>query len=277
MKDTDFVYASAYTRTLENKMLQKADFEALLSASSYEEALRFLAGKNYQVEAELAHAWEEVKYACPEGAPLHVLLYQNDFHNLKTILKAVFSDTAYEPLMLEPWTFSPDEIHRAITQGRPESLPEPFKGPAMEAYQILALDGDGQLAEIALDKALFTAMAEIAKQSKNDFLIGWVDLNIALINKKTALRAGSQSAMLDGGHPLSDAPKESITTLELWCDNQLMAYLRQARQKLFGFEPIFGFLVGKQFELQAVRMILAGLRLGIPAGALRERLRDSYV
>jgi len=276
MKDTEFVYASAYTRTLENRMLQRADFEALLAAPSEREALRYLAGKNYQVEGELVRAWDEVRYTCPEGAPLHVLLYQNDFHNLKTILKAVFGDTAYESLMLEPCTVPPEEIHRAITQGKPESLPEPFKGPAMETYQILARDGDGQLAEIALDKALFTAMAEIAKQSKNDFLIGWVDLNIALINTKTALRAGPQSAMLDGKQPLPDAPKESITALELWCDNQRMTYLRQARQKLFGFEPVFGFLVGKQFELQAVRMILAGLRLGIPAGALRERLRDSY-
>ena len=280
MKDTDFIYASAYTRTLENKMLGRADYEALLNVPSCEYALRYLSDKGYRGgKEELAYAWNEVKDACPKGAPLHVLLYQNDFHNLKTILKTVFSgdSAAYTPLMLEPYTISPEEIYRAVTEGKLEGLPAPFQEPALEAYQILARDNDGQAAEIVLDKALFSAMGEAALQSENDFLIGWVDLNIMLINTKTALRGGAQSAMLGDGKIAPGAPKASITALELWCDNQLISYLRQARCITFGFAPVFGFLVGKQFEAQAVRMILSGLRHGVPAEALRERMRDLYV
>ena len=280
MKDTDFVYACAYMRTLENKMLGKADYEALLNAPSYEHALRYLSDRGYRGgREELAYAWNEVKDACPEGAPLHALVYQNDFHNLKTILKAVFSgdSAAYASLMLEPCTVPPEAIHRVVIDGNLEGLPEPFSIPALEAYQILARDNDGQAAEIVLDKALFAAMREAAKQSKNDFLIGWVDLYITLINTKIALRGGAQGVMLGDGKISPDAPKESITALELWCDNQLISYLRQARYITFGLEPVFAFLVGKQFEAQAVRMILSGLRHGIPADSLRERMRDLYV
>ena len=325
MRDTEFAYASAYMRTLENKMLEKADFEALFNAPSFEQALRVLSDKGYgngkkgeHIDAEtllkdeLIYIWNEVKSACPKDTPIHILLYQNDFHNLKTILKSVFSGVAYEPLILEPYTVPPDTIHRAITEGKIENLPDIIKIPAEEAYHILARDEDGQLAEIILDKALFAAMREEAKQSKNTFLIDWVDLNITIMNMKIALRgvnsgknrAFLRDSMLEckriNADELADAAiqgisavlqiftqssfeesanaaRESFGVFEKWCDNALIKYVRPAKQKLFGFETVFAFFIGKQFELRAVRIILSGLRGGIPAIALRERLRDNYV
>jgi len=258
-------------------MLGKEDFEALLAAPSHEAALQWLAARGYAPEEELGRAWREIESACPDGAPLHLLLYPNDFHNLKAVLKSVFGGMEYASLTLEPCSLPPEEIRRAVAEGTLGRLPELFRKPALEAYQILARDGDGQRAEIVLDRALFLAMREAAEQLANDFLLGWVDLNITLINTKIALRGGAQSAMLGDGKISPGAPEESIAALELWCDNQLISYLRQARQITFGLEPVFAFFIGKQFELQAVRMVLAGLRGGLPARALRERLRDLYV
>ena len=325
MKETGFAYASAYMRTLENKMLSKADFEALLNAPSVEEAIRILSDKGYgnskrgqpaDVEMllteELSYIWNEVKDACPKGAPIHILLYQNDFHNLKAILKATFSGVAYEPLMMEPNTISPSVIHRAITEGKIESLPKFIRESAEEAYQILVRDNDGQLAEIRLDIALHSDIYEAAKKSKNDFLIGWADLNIAIMNMKITLRgvqSGKDKAFLrncmleckrinideladaaakdvsvvlqvfmkSGFAQAAETAQRSFSTFEKWCDNELMRYVRPTKQKLYGFETVFGFFIGKQFELQAVRIILAGLRGGIPAETLRERIRETYV
>ncbi|MCL2105997.1 MAG: V-type ATPase subunit [Oscillospiraceae bacterium] len=278
MRDSDYLYACAFVRILESRMLGRADYETLLGAASHEDALRYLSDKGRGSAGEdLTETWNEVKAACPEDAPLDILLYQNDFHNLKAILKALFSGADYMPLMLEPYTIAPDIIHRAAAEGKLEGLPALLRQPAVEAYEILARDGDGQAAEILLDQALFAVIAETAKQSKNAFLIQWADLNIRLINTKTALRGGPQSAMLGDRRTMAGAPKDSITALELWCDNQLIQYLKINRQKLFGFEPVFAFLAGRQFEWQALRIILSGLRRGIPAGALRERLRDLYV
>ena len=326
MKETEYAYAVAFVRTLENRMLKKADYEALFSATSLEEALLYLLSKGYGEAAtteqtlnadillkeELAYTWNEVEKACPEDAPFDFLLYPNDFHNLKTILKAVFSGTSHTNLMLKPYTIPPDVIHRAIANGKPESLPDMLKKSAAEAYHILAREGDGQLAEILLDKALFSAMSEAAKQSKNDFLIGWVDLNIAVMDMKIALRcayggksrdficksmmeckrinadyltdaaARDVSAVLQvfsqsGFENAAKAARESTGAFDRWCDNELIRYLQSARYSAFGFDPILGFLIGKQFELQAVRMILSGLKSGIPTETLRERLRETYV
>ena len=327
MNDLDFVYATTYVRTMENKMLGRSDYEAMLGASSQEDALRHLADKGYGrrmdnarqavdvdsvLREEALYAWTEVKGACPNGTPIEVFLYPNDFHNLKTILKAFFSDAEYAPWMLAPCSVPPDSVARAVTEGKLATLPDIIKAPAGEAYQILSKDGDGQLAEIALDKALFSVTRTIAEQAEDAFLIGWADLQIAVMDMKLALRAANsgksktfiQDAMLDcklvnadrladaaavdvqavlqaftrsGYGPAAEAARESFAAFEKWCDNVRIQYVKTSKYVTFGFAPIFSFLVGKQYEIQSVRMILAGLRGGIPTEVLRERLRDMYV
>ena len=327
MKEIEYIYAVSFVRTLENKMLEKSDFEAILNLSSVEETMQYLFNKGYGssihsnteqninaetlLKEELAYTWKEVKGACPRGAPLDILLYQNDFHNLKAILKAVFSDKPYEHLVLEPFTIPPEVIHRAIANGDPEILPDILRKPGSEAYQILARDKDGQLAEIVLDKALFNAMNAIARQSENKFLIGLVDLNITITDMKIALRgahSGKNKAFLlsammgkrinvdhladaaaqdvstviqvfaqNGFEEAARAAQESLSVFEKWCDNELIRYLRTVRYKSFGVEPIISFLLIKQFELKALRIVLSGIKRRVPARILRERLRDLYV
>ena len=328
MKETDYVYAVAYTHMLENKMLQKADYDDMLEARSLAEAQKVLlnigyggnAGKERNLGAEdllkeeMAYTWDEIRRACPKDAPLNILLYQNDFHNLKAILESFLSGVDYKPLILEPHAFSPDAIHRAVAGGKMDTLPEALKKPAMEAHRILSRDGDGEAAEILLDKALFSAMREVAEESKNVFLINLVDLNIALMNMKVAIRSTHsgknrdflRDSMLDckridtealvdaaihgigitavlqvftrsGFMGAAKAATESAGAFDKYCDNELIKFLQPARNKYFGVEPIIGFLIGKQFELRNVRIILLSFQRGIPKDVLRERLRVSYV
>ena len=318
MKETKYAYAAAYTRTLENKMLTKSDLEVLINMPSADAVLKHLADSGYGggigdiLKNELKHVWNEVKFACPEGAPIDILLYQNDFHNLKSILKAVFSRIPYEALMLEPYTIEPKIIYDAISTGKLENLPGILQKSAAEAFNILARSNDGQLAEIVLDKAVFLLMAKTAEQSKDTFLIDWVDLCTAILNMKIALRGAysgrsreflnsamlpcakiSLEALLDaaahgvpavlnvfehsGFEGSSAAALKSVSEFEKWCDNRQMDYLKAVRYKPLGFEPLLGFLVGKQVELQSIRIILSGLGNGISTEILRERLRDLYV
>jgi V/A-type H+-transporting ATPase subunit C len=347
--ETEYAFAVSYTHTLENRMLKKSDFDALLNASSFEAALRYLSDRGYggskagqipdaesMLNEDQRLTWSELQNVCPKGAPVTILLYQNDFHNLKAVLKAFFSGAAYMPLMLEPSTVDPETIHRAIAEGKPESLPNMMQKPGLESYRALARDGDGQVAEIILDKAYFIVLKEAAALEKSVFLDGWADLNITFMNMKVALRgvlggksrAFLEDCMLDnrgspseGGSTLqkvepavpgsaasrqinlvnlmdavakdlsavlqvftqcgyeqaAKAARVSPNAFDQHCDNELIRYVQSARHKAFGFEPIFGYWIGKQYEWQAVRIILSGLRGGVPPGALRGRLRDMYV
>lgn len=45
----------------------------------------------------------------------------------------------------------------------------------------------------------------------------------------------------------------------------------------FGVEVALGYLAAKEAEWTAVRTVLSGRMAGVPAEALRERLREQYV
>jgi V/A-type H+-transporting ATPase subunit C len=326
MRDTDYAYASGFMRMLENKMLGVSDFETLLHAYSLEEALRHLSYRGYGqmrsaapdsdvfdlVKHEQVYIWNEMKTACPADAPIDILLYQNDFHNLKTILKAFLSGASYVPLMLEPYTILPEGVNVAIVREQFEDLPDLLREPAQEAYEILRRKDDGQLAEITLDTALFMHIRKTAAQTKNRFLMGWADLRIAVMDMKVALRGARtgkdavflRQAMLEcerisaddlaeaagegssavqevfrsqGFAKAADAAAVSYAAFEKCLDNEIIGYIKPARRVTFGFEPVFGYLAGKEYEAQSLRIILSGLHRGIPPDSLRERLRDSYV
>ncbi len=325
MKDTEYAYSVAFVRTLENKMLSKSDIDTLINAKSASDAMRFLADKGYgggeqaapsQIEqilkGELENSWQLVREACPEGAPIDVLLYKNDFHNLKTILKATHSSAKWEDLMLRPSTVDPQVIADAVMQGRLDTLPELLKEPAIRAYDVLTKTGDGQLVEVILDRAVFEAMAESVKSYKNDFFKGYIELNCDIVNIKTAIRGARArvdrrfcehalvpfgrmdiklltDAIVDGVdavyellermgfNALVEAARTSLSEFEKLCDNMLIDYIKGYKNRAFGFEPVLGYLKGKETELQAVRIIISGHINNVPKETMTERLRELYV
>lgn len=322
MKDTDYTYAVAYIRTLENKMLTHSTLESVLNSPGYDEAVKLLrdsgfaknSSDNEPVDAiiknELEYAWSEAREVCPDGAPLDVLLYKNDFHNLKTILKAVLTDTDWENLVLKPCIADPKDISLAIKSADFSALPEFIRDACAECYEIITQTHDGQKAEVFADKKCFEAMKKRADKEKSKFLSGWVKLNILIADMKIAARAVGRNkdfielAMIDTedsasdrlteaalssfdsvcdtissiGYPeAAERLKESLSDFELWCDNKKMEYIKKAKRKCFGFDPIMAFLTAKEYELQAVRIILSGKLNGVPVNILTERLRDMYV
>ena len=40
---------------------------------------------------------------------------------------------------------------------------------------------------------------------------------------------------------------------------------------------LIGYLLGSEYEVRNLRILLAGLEAGLPAATLRERMRESYV
>jgi V/A-type H+-transporting ATPase subunit C len=315
-------------RTMENKMISQSDLDAMLNMGSVGEAVKFLADRNYGVgertgnegkkeidemlKAELEDAWQEIREACPKGAPIDVLLYQNDFQNAKTVLKAVFSGADWERLVIHPCTVEPRSIYMAVSEKDFDELPVLLREPVMAAYELLARTNDGQRAEIILDKAAFAAMRRMSEAYKNKFLLGWVELWAILTNMKTALRGVRdkrdrkylQEAFLDtsdlnmdrlldaaaqdmaavlgafaenGYEEAVEAAGKSFSEFEKWADNMLMDYVKSAQYASFGFEPLVAFLFGKKAELQALRIVLYGLLNQVPKNTLKERLREMYV
>lgn len=68
----------------------------------------------------------------------------------------------------------------------------------------------------------------------------------------------------------------SLTAFERLCDNVLLSLLFRARMVSFGMEPVIAYLLGKESEIKAIRIVMASKLAGVPAQQINERLRDAY-
>lgn len=307
MKDVEYAYAVAYIKTLENKMLTRSDMESLITASDYSEALKLLHDRGWSGDSsaemlknELAKAWSVAYEVCPEEAPIDILLLENDFHNLKTILKAYVANVDWSNMMLSPSIVDSEVLANAIKKKDYSELPVHIADACKKGYELLTATMDGQLVEIYIDKCYFEAVSDFAEKSKDEFLIGWASLICELADLKTALRCAvsnkskdfTQNALINPNEALIDsyeniqayiiskyptADLSSLSAFEKWCDNQKLAYTKSAKASCFGFAPIVAFLIGTSFEVQAVRIILACKENGWSKDIIHERLRDTYV
>ena len=307
MKDFESAYAVAHIKTLENRMLTRADIDAMISAKDAREVRKALAERGFGegstaeiLKGELSRAWSAAYEVCPDDAPIDLLLYENDFHNLKTALKAHVASVSCENMLLSPSVIPAEELLAAVKGGDFSALPDFIRDVAAEAYTLLTSTMDGQLCEIFIDKAYFEKANARARQTGDEFLIGYFELLQTLADLKTAWRCalsqksrsfrenalGTPHEELTAGTAqiaeyirrlFPDAVTSSIGAFERWCDNRRLAYVRTAKAKFFGFAPIAAFLIGKSFEIQALRIILACKENGLGDTVIRERLRDLYV
>ena len=71
--------------------------------------------------------------------------------------------------------------------------------------------------------------------------------------------------------------RKSAAALEKWFDDYLMEQLRPQRHIYDGIDPIAAYLIGRERELDAARLILAAKVNHISGDRVAERLRALYV
>ena len=110
-KDTRYAYTTGRVRALELNLLQEVDFARIRQLEKIEEVLQALnktfpyseSMKDIQKEEEfengldreLKRTYKEVRYFCPEPELIDLFWLENDFYNLKVLLKAHFQEKVF--------------------------------------------------------------------------------------------------------------------------------------------------------------------------------------
>lgn len=310
MKADENVYAVAYIKTLENKNLTNNDLNELIYTDDAEAFVDLLEHKGYKgikkqnfnqgLSDELKKTVEEVRTVC-DGEFLKFYLYKNDFHNIKTLIKAGKNCDA---LLIEPSFIDVELLKTCIENNNYNQLPKEVAEGIIRGKQLLENTSDPQQADIFLDTFLLKLLSDTAKRLKNNFFLGWVILNADIINMKILSRTVGRNeefiknALIKFGNinnvyfrtaeEVSDffadigydgaaaALEKSVTEFEKWCDNLKINYVRKEKNNYFGVEPIFSFLVLKEYEIQALRIIYYAKKNRTSHEEIKERLRDFY-
>ncbi len=316
-------FAVGSLRARENLILKHNDFLSLLSTVSTEQLRQKLYDKGIGVAAdtdeipdmlryETKKLWEYIEDIAPDMSYFLPFFYENDFHNLKAILKAVITGNSFEQLLITPSTVDIKLIVRAIKDTRFDILPEFLADTAKEAYELLNRTGDAQLSDGVIDARCMSCQLKTAVETQNEAIREIIRNNVFFNQIKIALRsakANKTSEFLDltliesGVIPKKELKSASLIgedkvlellsgidsvqgekaaelylkapwMLEKFADELNLKKANECMRFTMGIEPIVGYMLIKLNEIKNIRIIWSGVKTEQKPSYTEERLRE---
>lgn len=256
--------------------------------------------------------WHLMNELVKEEHAFDVFLVQNDFHNLKVAIKAITRDSSTTKMFAEFGKVPADKIYEAVDKRQYNMLPEYLQKTAKEAMNALLQTSDGQLCDIIIDKACLDCVYEIGQSSDNEIIKLYSELFVASANIKIAVRCAKTQKSLEfikqtlancetlNINALSiaaskgtdeicsylsstsykaaiDALKKSPTAFEKYCDDLLTDKMKSQKWEPFTIGPLVAYIIARENEIKAVRLILSAKLNSLDTEIIKERLREMYV
>lgn len=307
--NTEYASAVAAVKAMESSLFTHSDLEQLINARTQNEFNTLIASKD---TGGLSEVWDMLRTYAPDSKELKILLYKNDFHNLKAVLKAMISNREPDGYFIEPSNVSPELLKEAFRTKDSDILPEYMRETASMAYELLTRTLDGQLADTFIDTSALFAMQKSADDFGGEFMQKYVQIITVCADIKTAYRCSKMQksrAFLEsavcGSHELDKESliratlggtdnllgflehtayselavllKDSPARFEKHCDDMITDLAEDARMKAFGVEPLIAYYIAKEAEIRNLRIISVCRESGADTQTITERLRKLYV
>lgn len=175
IKYTDYLYAAARIRAMENKLIGAEKLNALLELRSCREIVAALTsfgvgegvadgeGIDGILENTLKNGFAEATTACSGNAPFAFLQYPYDCNNIKAMLKASLRGISAQDLLSHTGTVDERTLLALIEQGKTQGVPAHMAAAVATAKEQFAKTGDPQVVDLLLDRACYADMAQAVK------------------------------------------------------------------------------------------------------------------
>ena len=201
-KSDAYQFPCAVIRGNERTLLGRNDLLKVVEARQFSLAMGHLTEFGYGDGSQLAsprdfekilreeqkRVSELVFSILPEKEELQFLCCPADYHNVKVLLKAEFMGISAEHLLVDGGSIPPERMVQLIRERNYIFLSQNMKYAVQEALDLFARGRDPQEIDITLDKACYKDMWEGAQATENEFLTGYVQLLIDLLNITTFIR-----------------------------------------------------------------------------------------
>ena len=264
------------------------------------------------LSTERKKIWLLMNELVKEENAFDVFLLQNDFHNLKVTIKAITRDLKADNMFSEFGKIPAEKIYEAIDKRNYSQLPEYLQNTAKEAMNVLLHTSDGQLCDIIIDKACLEAVYNAGINIVNEIIKLYSELFVASADIKIAVRCAKTAKTLDFikqslaecetlninilansaakgieeicSYLTSSAYKEAVEALkrspsafEKYCDDLVTEKMKSQKWEPFTIGPLVAYIIARENEIKAVRIILSAKLNSLDTEIVRERLRKMYV
>lgn len=258
-------------------------------------------------------ACKTVKELSPEQQTTDCFLIQYDILNLKTLIKSRMlgrPDADLSPA----GTLDAEKLRRAVAENSYQDLPPRLKDAMERIEKRMAMAPDPLFVDAELDKAMFAFVQDRLPLVKSPEVRGYFEAKAELTNLMIALRcarlgkngAFARDLLVAGGRiPLDafvhiaeeaeSAPSQvaarpyaaqvlpvlrgepvNLPMLEKATDDYLLSLLRPGKYRNDSVLPLIGYLVARQREAGAVRLIITAKAARVPAEEIAGRMRRLY-
>ena len=258
----------------------------------------------------LREGFATVREAAPDPAIFAFLQYPYDCHNVKTALKCYFAHRTPDALFLDVGTV-PVAALSDIPVTVPAALPTHLREAVTKAREAYEKTGDPREIDFALDAACFADMAEAAAllPAAERLVRARAEMtNLRTARRVLAMQAGAQGeqmlshAFLAGGVSDREAllaayregrealnalaakgdfarvfESEDPAEIDRAMDNAYLQLAREIARVPFGAEVAVGYLVGVEYAVKNLRILLVAKETGADTATLNGRLRENYV
>ena len=210
LQPTEYTYASARIRSLENRLVGRERTEILIESRTPDEVMDRLAEYGYTLPegadgtvpvgeaisaareamllAVLREAFDEVEAAVPDRSLFRYFRYPYDCNNLKAAIKCAVRGIPAADLLFDFGTVPADTVEALLREGKYESLPPHMAAAVPMAKDAYDRTGDPRRIDTVLDNACYADMLAAATETEDATLISWVKAKIDLTNILTTLR-----------------------------------------------------------------------------------------
>lgn len=210
-KDTRYAYTTGRVRALELYLLKEADFIRMRQSDKIEEVLQVLnktfpyseSMKDIQKEEEfergldreLKRTYEEVRYFCPQPELIDLFWLDNDFYNLKVLLKTHFQERFFSgnslflrPPLSEAGTLDLILLEESIAKEDFSELVPGVRDILQEIFSLMDNSHSLRFIDDFLNRQFFQWLVLEMKKYPDPFLARLIQLQIDSFNIKAFFR-----------------------------------------------------------------------------------------
>ncbi|ALV20930.1 MULTISPECIES: V-type ATP synthase subunit C [Carnobacterium] len=207
MKPTAFAGTNARIRVYESNLLRNDQFERMLQAPDFEEALNVLKDTPYRNDIEqlketkdydlmlvneLQRMYAELFSISPEPNLVELFSLRYSYHNLKVLLKEYFTKNDFTTMLIPIGKNSISTLRQAVETSRSDDLDQEYLTSILEVKTDYEDYSNIQSIDIILDRRYFTHLKQLAIKIEDPKVLELIVLYIDLNNLSTLTRAISQ-------------------------------------------------------------------------------------
>ena len=301
----EYIQAAALVKVSEKKLLSMSTLTRMIDANTAFDILKILSETDYSKSMAFVVREEDFEKILSNETKRAYLFAKELVKDHDEILKILALKYEFQNLKIRlKGEIINKQINDKIIKLAHIDLEKEYK-LAINEYE---KTNDIQKAVVFLDRLYFEKLKKMCSSTGLEILYNYYNLLINSYNLVTFLRLKNQKrdinyasyCIFDNEELLNIYEKDSyiddlkkmfdnkkmwdmyskfakISHLEKELDNLLINTMKEYKNVNYGIEPVITYIIAKEYEIKAIRLIMTGKINKIDTTVIKERMRDIYV